>query len=190
MAQAQAAPARARILASLRGPTAITTLTNLAILGANALAGIVSARALGPVGRGQLAVVMLWSGLISMVGMLGPPSSVWRLRGALAGAQHHTGRLLPAGRHPAGSRHDRGQRTRPLVAALPAAFADNPDHRIHERGAGTAIALYGTCFLQGQGDFTRFNVMRATAGGLAAAPMLVIALMVHLTSAEAGSNTS
>ena len=64
-----------------------------------------------------------------------PSLSMLLLRGALAGAQHHAGRLLPADRHPAGSRHDRGQRTRPLVAALPAAFADHPDHRIHECGS-------------------------------------------------------
>ena len=52
--------------------------------------------------------------------------------------------------------------------------------------AGTAIALYGTCFVQGLGDFTRFNLIRVISAALSAAPMLVIALMVHLTPAEAG----
>ena len=186
MAQAQAAPARARILASLRGPTAITTLTNLAILGANALAGIVSARALGPVGRGQLAVVMLWSGLISMVGMLGLPSACcyyvahWPERSTTLAAYFQRVAIRQA--------------VVMIAVSVPVLWWLHYRLRLPtiltieytSAAAGTAIALYGTCFLQGQGDFTRFNVMRATAGGLAAAPMLVIALMVHLTSAEAG----
>ena len=52
--------------------------------------------------------------------------------------------------------------------------------------AGTAIALYGTCFVQGLGDFTRFNLIRVLSAGLSVVPMLVIALTVHLTPAEAG----
>ena len=52
--------------------------------------------------------------------------------------------------------------------------------------AGTAIALYGTCFMQGLGDFARFNLIRVLSAGLSVVPMLVIALMVHLTPAEAG----
>ena len=47
--------------------------------------------------------------------------------------------------------------------------------------AGTAIALYGTCFVQGLGDFTRFNLIRVISAALSAAPMLVIALMMRLT---------
>ena len=69
-------PARgARLLAILRGPTVTTTLTNLLIMGSNAIGGIVSARVLGPDGRGQLTVVMLWSAIINVVGILGLPSA-------------------------------------------------------------------------------------------------------------------
>lgn len=183
---AQAAPARARILASLRAPTASTTLTNLVILGGNALAGIVSARALGPAGRGQLAVVMLWPGLISMVGMLGLPSACcyyvahWPERSTTMAAYFRRVAVWQAFVMTAVSGlilwwlHYRLR----LPTILTIEYTSS--------AAGTAIALYGTCFVQGLGDFTRFNLIRVISAGLSAAPMLVIALMVHLTPAEAG----
>ena len=186
MAQAQAAPARARAMASLRGPTAMTTLTNLAILGGNALGGIVSARALGPVGRGQLAVVMLWPGLIGMVGALGLPSACtyyvahWPERSTTLAAYFRRAAVRQA----------------VVMTAVSGLFLWWLYNRLRlptiltieytSAAAGTAIALYGTCFVQGLGDFTRFNLIRVLSAGLSVVPMLVIALMVHLTPAEAG----
>src|SRR5579875_1462344 len=59
----------------LSGNTGITTATNLLILGSNTLSGIISARALGPGGRGQLAAAILWSGLVNVIAMAGLPSA-------------------------------------------------------------------------------------------------------------------
>jgi O-antigen/teichoic acid export membrane protein len=184
VAQAQAAPART--LASLRTPTAMTTLTNVVILGGNALAGIVSARALGPAGRGQLAVVMLWPGLISMVGMLGLPSACCYY------VAHWPARSITLAAH----FRRAAARQAVVMTAVSALFLWWLHYRLRLQAiltieytvsaAGTAIALYGTCFVQGLGDFTRFNLIRLVSAGLSVAPMLAIAFMVHLTPAEAG----
>jgi O-antigen/teichoic acid export membrane protein len=53
--------------------------------------------------------------------------------------------------------------------------------------AGSAIAVYGMCLVQGLGDFRRFNVNRVICNGLPLLPMAVLALAARLTPAEAGA---
>lgn len=179
--------AAGRASKSLRGPAAATTIANSLILGGNALTGIVSARALGPAGRGQLAIVVLWTAIIYMLGNLGLPSScsyyvarwpnrraslaIWFRRTALRQAIAMTGasgailwwlhfRLhLP-----------------PLLAIEYTTWA-----------APATITLYATCYAQGLGDFAKFNLFRVIPSVLPAGLMIVGTVTVHLTAAEAAA---
>ncbi len=49
------------------------------------------------------------------------------------------------------------------------------------------ITLYGTCYVQGLGDFRRFNLIRVIPGAVPALIMIPIPLLVRLTPAEAGA---
>jgi O-antigen/teichoic acid export membrane protein len=53
-----------------------TTISRLAILFINAATGVITARALKPVGRGELAAMVLWPTFLSFVTTLGIPSSI------------------------------------------------------------------------------------------------------------------
>jgi O-antigen/teichoic acid export membrane protein len=175
------------VRASLRGPTAATTIANMVILAGNALAGIVSARALGPPGRGQLAIVVLWSALIYMVGSLGLPSS----------CSYHVARWPD--RRPALTTWLRGIAIRQAIAmtAVSAAILFWLEIRLriaplltieYATWAATAtLTLYGTCYVQGLGAFARFNVIRLIPGTVPAVLMLASAAAVRLTPAEAGA---
>jgi O-antigen/teichoic acid export membrane protein len=176
-----------RVLALPRKPATSTTITSLVILGSNALAGIVSARALGPAGRGQLAMVVLWSALISMVGSLGMLSSCsyhvacWPgRRSALAGWLRRIAAWQVA-------------ITTIISAAvlswLHVRFGLAPvltDEYTTWAGA-SVMTLYGTCYAQGLGNFGRFNLIRIIPGSAPAMLMLAIAVTGHLTTAEAGA---
>lgn len=185
-AQVHVASARAR--ASLRGPTGTTTVTNLLILGSNALAGIVSARALGPVGRGQLAIVVLWSALISMVAIVGLPSS----------CSYYVARW-PDRRATLATFFSRIALRQALVMTV---ISGAVMWCLHLRlrlpsplaieyvtwAGGTAIALYGASYVQGLGGgFGRFNAIRSITGILPAVLMLGATVTIRLTPAEAGA---
>jgi O-antigen/teichoic acid export membrane protein len=171
----------------MRGPTATTTSANLLILGSNALAGIVSARALGPAGRGQLAIVVLWSALINMVGIVGLPSS----------CAYHVARW-PDRRAPLAALFRRIAARQAFAMTVASAgilwwlhfWLHLPLLLTVEYttgAAGTAIALYGASYAQGLADFGRFNTIRAIPSALPAVLMLSVAMAVHLTPAEAGA---
>ena len=185
MSRWRAAASRAQ--ASLRAPTATTTITNLGILAGNAVAGVVSARALGPAGRGQLAIVVLWSALISMVGSVGLLSSCsyyvarWpNRRAALAGWL----RRIAAWQAIAMTAVSIA-----ILWVLQLRLNLPPLLTIEYTtwAAATVITLYGTCYAQGSGDFIRFNVIRIISGGTPAVLMLAGAVTVRLTPAEAGA---
>ena len=53
-----------------------TMLSRLLILGINVVTGIITARTLGPVGRGEQAAMILWSGFLASTMTLGLPSSL------------------------------------------------------------------------------------------------------------------
>lgn len=71
-------PAAAAVRSSprLAGFLSLTALTNVTILVLNLGGGIVQARGLGPEGRGELTIAMLWPGLIAGLGGLGLAESV------------------------------------------------------------------------------------------------------------------
>ncbi len=172
---------------SLRGPTALTTGTNLVILGSNALAGVISARLLGPTGRGQLAVVVLWSAVIGMLGCLGMPSSLsyyvaswpdrraatvsWCRRVAawqsLAMTVVSGAVFLWLGRR---------LELAPLLTVEYTTWA-----------AAATMTLFTACYLQGLRDFVRFNVIRALPAVMPGFLIVLAAPMVRLTPSEAGA---
>jgi O-antigen/teichoic acid export membrane protein len=176
-----------RIWSLIRGPTALTTTGNLVILAGNAVSGVVSARALGPAGRGQLAVVVLWSALIHLVGSLGLQSSCsyyaarWPDRRAGLAAWAWRAAAWQAAAMTVASVFVLGWltlrlRLPPPLAAEFATWA----------AAGT-ITLYGVTYAQGCGDFGRFNAIRVISTVLPAALMLAGATVLRLTPAEAGA---
>lgn len=61
---------------AITGFLSLTVLTNVVALTVNLGSGIIQARALGPQGRGELTVTMLWPTLIAAVGGLGLSESV------------------------------------------------------------------------------------------------------------------
>ena len=173
--------------APLRRVTGATAATNLIILVGAALGGIVSARALGPSGRGQLVLATLWPGLIQIIGSIGLQSScsyhiaLWPHRRAALLRWLRFIIALQAIAMTAVSaatlwilsvelRLDR------LLAAEYATWA-----------AGATIGLYGACCAQGSRDFARFNMLRLISGALPAVLMLVEAEALRLTPAEAGA---
>jgi O-antigen/teichoic acid export membrane protein len=178
----------ARIRAGLSGSVGRTTLSNLLILATNAISGIVSARALGPSGRGQLAVVLLWTAFIQTAGSLG----------LLSSCSYYAARWPD--RRPAFAVWLAGISAR-QAAGMTVVSASVlwwlhfhltlPDPLSSEFmiwPAATMVTLYGACYMQGAGDFRRFNFIRVIPGALTALLMSVQVLVVHLTPVEAGAN--
>ncbi len=62
--------------ASFRTNVALTTLTNVAIAGSGVVTGLIAARILGPVGRGELAAIFGWPLLIAGLATLGLPDAI------------------------------------------------------------------------------------------------------------------
>jgi O-antigen/teichoic acid export membrane protein len=173
--------------ASLRGVTGATAASNFIILVSAAIGGIVSTRALGPSGRGQLAIVMLWPGLIQIIGSMGLPSSSsyhcasWPNRRA---ALLKWLRLIVA-----------LQAIAMTVVSAATLWTlcvmlrlDRPLAAEYTTwAAGATIALYGVCYAQGARDFARFNALRLISGAGPAALLLLGAATLRLTPAEAGA---
>ena len=176
----------ARVLAILRGPTVTTTLTNLLIMGSNAIGGIASARALGPDGRGQLTVVMLWSALINVVGILGLPSACTYYAARWPGRREALVRFFiraAAWQAAAATVVSAGLlwwlRIRlHLPTVLTAEYVT--------WAAAAEIGLYGMCFAQGIQDFRYVNLIRALTSAAPTVPLLALVIVVRLTPSEAG----
>jgi O-antigen/teichoic acid export membrane protein len=171
----------------LRGPTSTTLLTNLLILGGATAAGVLSARALGPHGRGQLAVVVLWSGVVGLAGSLGLPSSCSYFVACWPGRRTALARwfIRIAARQAVA-----------MTAASVVLF-----WWLHLRlglgvplaveymtwpAAGT-FALYGAVYAQGSRDFSGFNKIRMISGTMPTVLMAIGTLILRLTPAEAGA---
>jgi O-antigen/teichoic acid export membrane protein len=173
--------------ASLRGATGVTTVTNCAILAGGALTGIVSARALGPAGRGQLAIAGLWPMLILTVCSLGLQSS----------CSYHFA-LWPT-RRAALARWLRPRIVLQTVVMTALSIVVLWILRLHLRldpiltieystwAAAATISLYGACCAQGSSNFTRFNTIRLIPSAVPAVLMLACAATFRLTVAEAGA---
>lgn len=172
---------------SLRGPTAATFVSNLLILLSSILAGVISARALGPAGRGQLAIVALWSGLIHIVGSLGLQSSCsyhlarWPRCHAVLAAWFTRIAVLQAIAMTVVSAAVLWWLRVRLGLSTPLTI-----EYMSWAAAGT-FALYGATYAQGSFRFGRFNVIRLISGAMPTALILACALAVRLTPAEAGA---
>ena len=177
----------ARAMVVLRGPTVATTLTNLLIMGSNAIGGIASARALGPAGRGQLTVVMLWSAIINVAGILGLPSACTYYAARWPGRREALVRFF--------IRAAAWQAV--AVTVVSAGLLWWLRVRLHlplvltaeyiTWAAAAEIGLYGMCYAQGILDFRHVNVIRALTSAAPTVPLLVLVAAVHLTPGEAGA---
>jgi len=181
-----AAPA-GKTRAFLREPLAPTTVANLVIMVCAALAGVVSARALGPAGRGQLAIAVLWSALIHLLGSTGLHSSfsyhlaLWPdRRAALATWLRRVARRQAAAMTAAAAGILWWLHIRLGLSALLTA-------EYTTWAAGGTIALYGAACAQGCQDFARMNAIRLLSGAAPAVLMLAEAAVLRLTPAEAGA---
>jgi O-antigen/teichoic acid export membrane protein len=173
---------------ALRVSVGQTTACNITILATNALTGVVSARALGPSGRGELTAVLIWTAFIQTAGSLGLLSSCsyyvarWPERRAAFVAWFTRISVWQATAMAAVSSgvlwwlhlHLR------LPGALAAEFIIWP--------AATTATLYGACYLQGLGDFSRFNAIRVIPNAVTSVLMSAEAAALHLTAVEAGAN--
>jgi O-antigen/teichoic acid export membrane protein len=65
-----------RIETGRRRPATLSLATSAAIQGCNALTGVLLARSLGPVGRGELASILLWPSILAAIGSLGVTEAV------------------------------------------------------------------------------------------------------------------
>ena len=174
-------------MVSLSDATGMTMAANLTLLVGGALAGVVSARLLGPTGRGQLTIAILWPTLIYTVGSMGMQSSCsyyfarWPTRRTALLRWLRRGMALQSIAMTAASVVILGmfQLDRRLSAPLVVEFAT--------WAAAASIALYGSCCAQGASDFRRFNAIRLISGVSPTVLMLAIASAVRLTSVEAGA---
>jgi O-antigen/teichoic acid export membrane protein len=178
---------RKTIWAAVGGATGATTATNLTVLASGALAGIVSARALGPAGRGELAIATLWPTLIYTVGSLGMQSSCsyyfarWPARrGAVLGWLRRR-MMLQSVAMTAASVVILGILRLDLRLSTPLAA------EFSTWAATAAITLYGASCAQGSSDFARFNMIRLIPGAMPTVLMLAGAVAVRLTPVEAGA---
>ena len=152
-----------------------------------AVTGIVTARTLGPTGRGQLTLVMLWSGLIYSLGTLGLPKSL----------SYHLA-LWPDRRWALTSWLKRVAIRQAIVLTVISAaifwwlyahFHLPPllaFEYITWAAAGT-VYLYGNCYSQGLSKFSHFNWIRVISGVLPAVLIIVGSWTVRLTTTEAGA---
>ena len=173
--------------ASIRRPSATTAISNTVILGAYTVTGVVTARMLGPAGRGQLTFVLLWSGLINTVGSLGLPTSVayhlarwpnqqsallaWCKRVAVRQA------IILTGVSSIFFWWLYAHYNLPMLLAI----------EYPTRAASGTITLFGAAYAQGSGNFTRFNGIRLISGAMPALLMAVGTLTLRLTTTEAGT---
>src|ERR1017187_8861821 len=178
---------RKRVRTSWRSPTSTTIAANVAILAGNGCTGILSARALGPAGRGQLALVMLWSAVMTIAGSCGLQSSCAYY--AARWPDRRAAILLWCGRVAALQTVAMTAVSAALMWWLHLRFAVGPilAWEYSTWPAVATITLYGVCYAQGIRNFARFNLLRISQGIIAGALMLVGVLAGRLTPAEAGA---
>jgi O-antigen/teichoic acid export membrane protein len=176
-----------KLRTSLKNSVFRTTLSNAMILAANATTGVVSARALGPTGRGQVAIVVLWTALVQILGNLGVPSAcsyyiarwpnrqaaiaLWVLRISLVQCCVMTfvSGVLLWWLH--------------IRLRIPVLLT----YEFIIWAAASSLTLYGACHAQGVASFARFNFLRTAPSMATAILMVCLTLIGRLTSAEAGA---
>jgi O-antigen/teichoic acid export membrane protein len=173
---------RARIRSELARPVVQTFLATVAINVFGVLTGALLARALGPVGRGELAAAILWPTLLRFFVMLGgvdaivyraarPDARIGRLAGTALGlGVLQIGVLLALG-----------------LVLLPLILADYSDEAVVASLiylgvlAVAVVGLYMGSILNGTHRYRAFNVLSVAVIGLGAALMVVLAAIDQLT---------
>jgi O-antigen/teichoic acid export membrane protein len=166
---------------ALRGSLAGSFATSIAIQGLTALTGVLLARQLGPHGRGVLAGILIWSGLLTLIGSLGMSDSVTyhaareRRLGALIGT---TAALCLA-------------QSIVLVSVgwfvLPLVLHGYGPSTVHTAQAFLAymplflLNMYAMCILQGVGRFAAYQFVRLLQIVLVTASCLTLVLVHGLT---------
>jgi O-antigen/teichoic acid export membrane protein len=152
-----------RFLGARSGASAIaqTMVTNIAVQGANVVSGILTARSLGPGGRGALASIVMWPQFLAFAMTLGiPPASVyWIKRRPDLGSELSGATLLLSGIFGALSAFAG-------FAIIPLSLHTYPREVIHMAqlwAMVTPLELFSTsvlCLVQVTGSFRNFNLVR------------------------------
>lgn len=159
-----------------------TALTSIAILLVNLGSGVAQARGLGPEGRGQLTVAMLWPTLFGSIGALGIREAV----------TFHTARG-DSSRSPVLATAltiGAGQTLVLAVVALlllPIILHGSPSSVLHETVFYLWIlplyplTLYPQAFFQGRMEMGAFNICRFSDDAASTAPLLLLWLLNLMT---------
>lgn len=168
-------------------PVPLTLGTNVVILAAAAAGGVASARVLGPAGRGQVALLVVWSHLSYMVSTLGMPQGVTYL------TAQATEEWFSIGRHTVKLAISHAAVALVLVVIAFATLAARGRVSFATSLLFVAwaplstVSLYGTSFVQGQGRFRLFNALRLLSGALPGAAALLLASFGMLTVGGLGA---
>jgi O-antigen/teichoic acid export membrane protein len=156
--------------------------TSIAIHGLNVATGVLLARSLGPQGRGELAAVMIWPGLLAAVGSVGVVDAITV---HTARANTSIGTLLGTGITLC------LLQSGVLVAAgmlvVTVALAHYGSHTLHWAYLFLAyiplylLAMYLMAILNGMGRYSRFHALRFLVIGASTAGLVTLALVDRLT---------
>jgi len=165
-----------------RRPLSLSFTTSVGIQGLNVLTGVLLARALGPEGRGELAAVLLWPGLLALVGSLGVMEAV---------TYHAARSTAPLGRLLGSSLVLGGAQATVLITVgavvVPRALASyGPDAVSAARAYLVYIALffaalYLMAVISGLQRYGQFQVLRLLVVVLSAAGLVALAVTGALT---------
>jgi O-antigen/teichoic acid export membrane protein len=167
-------------------PLTLSFGTSLAIQALNVLTGILLARTLGPHGRGELAAVMLWPGILAAVGSLGVVDAI---------TYHAARATTPVGSLLASSLVLCLLQSSALVAAgmvvVSLALRHYGPDTLRAAHLFLAciplylLAMYLMAVLNGMGRYARFHSLRILVIGASAGGLVALAAVGHVTVARA-----
>ena len=178
-----AIPSIVRRIRERAGWPVVSTLAGTVVLQlVAAISGIVLARILGPTGRGELAVVMLWPILLLTIGMLGVTDSI----------TYHAARTLAPLKALVGTSLAMGLAQGVAIVAVglvavPLILAKYSPDVVRDCVLFLGVIpiqliwLYMISVLNGVNRFTAFNVLRVAPIALAAAELIGLAIAGELT---------
>jgi O-antigen/teichoic acid export membrane protein len=165
-----------------RWPLSLSLSTSIAIQALNVVTGVLLARTLGPAGRGELAAVMLWPGVLAAIGGLGMGEAITyhAARGTTA-----MGTLLGS------SLAVCATQSAALVAIgavlLPIAMSQYSGATLHAALLFLAYVpvylggIYLVTAINGNGRYGSFNALRLLVIAASAAGLVVLAVLDRLT---------
>lgn len=178
-----AIPSIVRRIGERAGWPVVSTLVGTVLLQLfAALSGVVLARTLGPTGRGELAVVMLWPILLLTIGLLGVTDSI----------TYHAARMLAPLKALVGTSLAMGLAQGVAIVAVglvavPLILAKYSSDVVRDCVLFLGVIpiqliwLYMISVLNGVNRFTAFNVLRVAPIALAAVELIGLAIAGELT---------